>query len=81
MVEGGTVHDPDSMSRIRNVIQGAREDTEVIPHLNNYNPRSQTWDAGMGDVLKDEGKRAALRGQTHALLCGLSELPGAFAGH
>jgi cellulose synthase/poly-beta-1,6-N-acetylglucosamine synthase-like glycosyltransferase/peptidoglycan/xylan/chitin deacetylase (PgdA/CDA1 family)/spore germination protein YaaH len=63
VVEGATVHDPDSMNRIRNVIQAAREDTEVIPHLNNYNPRSQTWDAGMGDVLKDGGKRAALREQ------------------
>ena len=63
VVEGATVHDPDSMNRIKNVIQAAREDTEVIPHLNNYNPRSQTWDAGVGDVLKDAGKRAALRGE------------------
>jgi len=48
---------------VKNVIQAAREDTEVIPHLNNYSPRNQSWDADVGDVLKDEGKRAALRNQ------------------
>jgi cellulose synthase/poly-beta-1,6-N-acetylglucosamine synthase-like glycosyltransferase/spore germination protein YaaH/peptidoglycan/xylan/chitin deacetylase (PgdA/CDA1 family) len=63
VVQGATVHDPDSMNRIKNVIQAAKEDTEVFPHLNNYNPRTQTWDAGVGNVLKDEGKRAALRQQ------------------
>jgi peptidoglycan-N-acetylglucosamine deacetylase len=63
VVSGGTVHDPDNMNRVRNVIQAAREDTEVFPHLNNYNPRTQSWDDGVGDVLKDENKRAALREQ------------------
>ena len=63
VVDGATVHDPDSMNRVKNVVQAAREDTEVIPHVNNYNPRNQSWDAGVGDVLKDEGKRASLREQ------------------
>ena len=63
VVEGNTVHEPDSMNRVKNVILAAREDTEVIPHLNNYNPRSQSWDSTVGDVLKAGAKRAALREQ------------------
>src|SRR5208283_4780494 len=59
VVNGATVHDPDDMNRIKRVIQAAKEDTEVIPHLNNYNPRSQSWDAGVGDLLKDANKRTA----------------------
>ena len=76
VVEGNTVHDPDSMNRVKNVIQAAREDTEVIPHLNNYNPRTQSWDAGVGDVLKDEGKRAALREQILRFFAAYPIYPG-----
>ena len=36
---------------------------KIFPHLNNYSPRTQSWDSGVGEVLKDDGKRAALRGQ------------------
>jgi cellulose synthase/poly-beta-1,6-N-acetylglucosamine synthase-like glycosyltransferase/spore germination protein YaaH/peptidoglycan/xylan/chitin deacetylase (PgdA/CDA1 family) len=76
VVDGATVHDPDSMSRIKHVIQAAREDTEVIPHLNNYNPRAQVWDAGVGDVLKDSGKRAALRQQILRFFTAYPGYPG-----
>ena len=58
------------------MIQAAREDTEVFPHLNNYNPRTQTWDAGVGDVLKDEGKRAALRDQILRFFTAYPVYPG-----
>ena len=64
------------MSRIKHVIQAAREDTEVIPHLNNYNPRTQSWDAGVGDVLKDEDKRAALREQILRFFAAYPGYPG-----
>ena len=63
VISGNTVHDPDNLNRVKNVIQGAKEDTEVFPHLNNFNPRTQLWDAGVGDVLKDTQKREALRGE------------------
>jgi len=63
VVEGSAVHDPDDGNRIKSVIQRAREDTEIFPHLNNYNPHNQSWDSNFGDVLKDAGKSAALRGQ------------------
>src|ERR1035438_8976849 len=76
VVEGATVHDPDSMSKIKRVIQAAREDTEVFPHLNNYNPRAQTWDAGVGDVLRDQNKRAALRQQILRFFTAFPNYPG-----
>ncbi len=63
VVDGTAVHDPDDDDKVKHVIQEAREDTEVFPHLNNFNPATQAWDAGFGAVLKDAGKRAALRQQ------------------
>ena len=61
VVENSQVHDPDEMNRIKHVIQAAREDTEVFPHLNNYNSNTQMWDPSVGSMLKDAEKRAALR--------------------
>jgi cellulose synthase/poly-beta-1,6-N-acetylglucosamine synthase-like glycosyltransferase/peptidoglycan/xylan/chitin deacetylase (PgdA/CDA1 family)/spore germination protein YaaH len=63
VVDGATVHDPDDMDRIKRVIQASKEDTEIFPHLNNFNPNTQYWDSTFGDVLKDKNKRAALRQQ------------------
>jgi len=63
IIEGNTVHDPDDMNRIKRVIQAAKVDTEIFPHLNNYNSNTLNWDSGFGSVLKDPDKRAALRGQ------------------
>ncbi|MGP8271660.1 MAG: glycosyltransferase [Terracidiphilus sp.] len=63
VVDGATVHDPDDGNRVKHVIQAAKEDTEIFPHLNNYNPATQSWDPAVGDVLADPGKQAALRRQ------------------
>jgi len=63
VIDGAAIHDPDDGDKVKHVIQEAREDTEVFPHLNNYIAGTNTWDAGMGGILKDPGKRAALRGQ------------------
>ncbi len=63
VIQGATVHDPDDMSKVKRVIAAARTDTEIFPHLNNYNPHTQSWDAGVGGVLADEQKSAALRQQ------------------
>jgi cellulose synthase/poly-beta-1,6-N-acetylglucosamine synthase-like glycosyltransferase/peptidoglycan/xylan/chitin deacetylase (PgdA/CDA1 family)/spore germination protein YaaH len=63
VIDGATVHDPDDLGRIKRVIQEAREDTEIFPHLNNFNSTTQVWDAGVGGMLADPGKRAALRQQ------------------
>ena len=63
VVDGNTVHDPDDQNKIKKWIQANGEDTQVFPHLNNYNPRTQSWDDGVGDILKDPNKRTALRNQ------------------
>jgi len=63
VVDGAAIHDPDDGDRVKRVIQAAREDTEVFPHLNNYNAAAGAWDANFGVILKDAGKRAALRQQ------------------
>ncbi len=76
VVDGNAVHDPDDMNKIKHWIQAEGEDTQVFPHLNNYNPRTQSWDAGVGDVLKDEGKRAALRDQILRFFATYSTYPG-----
>ncbi|MGD0734360.1 MAG: glycosyltransferase [Terracidiphilus sp.] len=63
IVDGATVHDPDEDNRIKRVIQAAKEDTEIFPHLNNYNPGTQTWESSYGNVLKNPANRASLRRQ------------------
>ena len=63
VVEGATVHDPDEQNKVKRVIQAAREETEIFPLLNNYNIHTQNWDTGVGDLLTDPGKSAALRQQ------------------
>jgi cellulose synthase/poly-beta-1,6-N-acetylglucosamine synthase-like glycosyltransferase/peptidoglycan/xylan/chitin deacetylase (PgdA/CDA1 family)/spore germination protein YaaH len=63
VVAGQSIHDPDDLDRIKRTIQQAREDTEIFPHLNNYNSSNQTWDAGVGDLLADALNRSALRQQ------------------
>ena len=63
VVDGATVHDPDDSNKVKRAIQATKEDTEIFPHLNNYNARTNLWDPAMGGVLADAGKRAALRAQ------------------
>jgi peptidoglycan-N-acetylglucosamine deacetylase len=63
VVDGVTVHDPDDLNKIKHVIQETKEDTEVFPHLNNFNPHTQSWDPAIGAVLADPNKNTALRQQ------------------
>jgi len=63
IVDGNTVHDPDDLDRIKHVIQDSKEDTEIFPHLNNFNANTQSWDAGVGNLLKSPTNRAILRAQ------------------
>ncbi len=63
VIEGNTVHDPDDMNKVKRVIQEGKEQTEIFPHLNNFNPRTQVWDSAIGNVLADAGKRQLLRQQ------------------
>jgi peptidoglycan-N-acetylglucosamine deacetylase len=63
VIEGNTVHDPDDMNKVKGVIKAQRVDTEIFPAINNFNPHTQDWDEGVGDVLRDPAKSAALLDQ------------------
>ncbi len=58
VIQGSTIHDPDYLNKIKRVIQTAKEDTEIFPAINNFNPHTQEWDTGVGDVLNDPDKSA-----------------------
>ncbi|MGB8846970.1 MAG: polysaccharide deacetylase family protein, partial [Terracidiphilus sp.] len=59
VIEGSAVHDPDYVNKVKQVIQKAHTDTEIFPALNNFNPHTQDWDTGVGDVLQDPAKSAS----------------------
>ena len=59
VIQGTTIHDPDDLNKVKHVIQLERTDTEIFPALNNFNPHTQDWDTGVGDVLKDPDKANA----------------------
>lgn len=63
VIDGDTVHDPDSLNKVKNVVLAPPVDTEIFPHINNFNPHTQSWDDGVGAVLQDGDKSAALRDQ------------------
>ena len=68
VVDGSTVHDPDGLNKVKNVVQQAHVDTEIYPQLSNYNPHTQSWDTGVGALLKDPEKSAAVRNQLMRML-------------
>jgi cellulose synthase/poly-beta-1,6-N-acetylglucosamine synthase-like glycosyltransferase/peptidoglycan/xylan/chitin deacetylase (PgdA/CDA1 family)/spore germination protein YaaH len=67
----GGVHDPDEQNKVKHVIQEAKEDTEIFPHLTSFNTQTQTFDPAIGAVLLDPVKSAALRDQVVRFLTGL----------
>ena len=62
---GNTVHDPDDLNKIKNVIQATKEDTDIFPDLNNYNARTGIWDAG-------RSAKTACRQRKRSALCAIS---------
>jgi len=63
VIDGATVHDPDEMNKVKRVIQVAKEDTEIFPHLNNFNQGRNLWDPAVAGLLADENRRIQLRQQ------------------
>lgn len=63
VIDGGTVHDPDDLNKIKHVIQETKEGTEIFPHLNNFNPHTQLWDPAIGDILADDARRTSLESE------------------
>jgi spore germination protein YaaH len=63
VIDGFNVHDPDETNKVKRVIQASKEEIEIFPHLNNFNPSTQKWDPAIAGVLADGNKSAALRQQ------------------
>ncbi len=76
VVDGNTIHDPDDLNKIKKWIQANGEDTQVFPHLNNFNPRTQSWDDTVGNILKDPDKRTVLRNQILRFFAAYPVYPG-----
>ena len=72
---------PRRLNKIKRVIQAAREDTEIFPHLNNFNPRTQTWDPAIGAVLTDAAQARRAAPADRSLLHRVPRLSRPFAGH
>ncbi len=68
VIQGNTVHDPDDLSKVKGLIQQQHADTEIFPALNNFNPHTQSWDTGVGDVLEDPDKSSAFLTQVMRFL-------------
>jgi peptidoglycan-N-acetylglucosamine deacetylase len=66
--QGDAIHDPDENNKVKRLLQATREDTEIFPHLNNFNAHTQSFDPAMGDVIKDPAKRAIIRQEILRLL-------------
>ena len=71
VVDSHGAHDPDQLNKVKHVIQEAKEDTEVFPHLTSFNTQTQAFDPAIGDVLKDPAKNQSLRDQIIRFLTGL----------
>jgi hypothetical protein len=78
IVDGNTVHDPDDGDKVKRVIQEAKEDTEIFPHLNNYNA-ARSPGTRHGRSAQRPGKRRSAPAD-RALLHRLSGLSRPVAG-
>ena len=67
--KAGVVHGVDPQNRVQRVLAAAKEDTEVFPMLNDYNPADSQWHGDtIGKVLKDPVARENLHQQIDKFL-------------
>jgi peptidoglycan-N-acetylglucosamine deacetylase len=65
VVDGAGVHGVDPQNRVKTTIEAAKEDTDVVPMLNDYNTLTQDWD---GDVIGQMLHNPAARERLHVQL-------------
>ncbi|HTY84156.1 MAG TPA: polysaccharide deacetylase family protein [Silvibacterium sp.] len=67
--KSGVVHGVDPENKVQRVIVAAKEDTEVFPMLNDYNPLDSQWHGDLiGQLLKDPKARENLHHQIDKFL-------------
>ncbi len=76
VVDKRGVHDPDEQNKIKHVIQDAKEDTEIFPHLTSFNTHTQSFDPAIGAVLLDPAKRENLKNQIVTFLVAIPTYRG-----
>jgi cellulose synthase/poly-beta-1,6-N-acetylglucosamine synthase-like glycosyltransferase/peptidoglycan/xylan/chitin deacetylase (PgdA/CDA1 family)/spore germination protein YaaH len=76
IVNGGAVHDPDENNKIKRVLLEAHDDGEIFPHVNNFNPNTQSWDPALASMLDNAGKRSQLRNQIVTFFAGIPTYRG-----
>ncbi len=68
VVDAAGVHNVDTQDKVKRVIAEAKEETEILPMLSNYNVPAQKWDASVGPMLKDPIARKRLQNQLDVFL-------------
>jgi cellulose synthase/poly-beta-1,6-N-acetylglucosamine synthase-like glycosyltransferase/peptidoglycan/xylan/chitin deacetylase (PgdA/CDA1 family)/spore germination protein YaaH len=68
VVDSAGVHGVDRENKIQRAIQAAREDTEIFPMVNNYNPTDQAFEDNVGAFLLSPNARAAFQRQIDQFL-------------
>jgi cellulose synthase/poly-beta-1,6-N-acetylglucosamine synthase-like glycosyltransferase/peptidoglycan/xylan/chitin deacetylase (PgdA/CDA1 family)/spore germination protein YaaH len=68
VVEGDTVHAVDRENKILRAINAAKEDTEIFPLVNNYNPTDGTFEPSVEPFLLDPNARSRFIQETDKFL-------------
>jgi peptidoglycan-N-acetylglucosamine deacetylase len=68
VVDNGGVHGVDRENKVVKVITDAKEDTEIFPMVNNYNPKEGIFEDSVGQFLLDTNARANFVRQVDAFL-------------
>jgi peptidoglycan-N-acetylglucosamine deacetylase len=68
VVDGNVVHRVDHGDRVARAIETNKEDTEVFPMVNNYDPLKQIWLPTVGDFLLNPSARATFVKQVDTFL-------------
>jgi cellulose synthase/poly-beta-1,6-N-acetylglucosamine synthase-like glycosyltransferase/peptidoglycan/xylan/chitin deacetylase (PgdA/CDA1 family)/spore germination protein YaaH len=76
VVDAAGVHGVDPENKVRRVIEGAKEDTEVFPMVNDYDVVTDTWGKNIGALMKDPVASASLRRQINTFLAGSPQYRG-----
>ena len=58
VIDNSGVHGVDRENKIARVITSAKEDTEIFPMVNNYNPKEGVFEANVGQFLSNADARA-----------------------
>jgi cellulose synthase/poly-beta-1,6-N-acetylglucosamine synthase-like glycosyltransferase/peptidoglycan/xylan/chitin deacetylase (PgdA/CDA1 family)/spore germination protein YaaH len=76
VVDAAGVHQVDREQKVRRVIADSREDTEIFPLVNNYDPVKGVFLPGVGDFLQSEAARRNFLRQVDRLMAANPDFRG-----